>query len=561
VALIDARLGPDELAPSRIVSRPEPDEPRYGFHKDPHRWRDPWAFSEDCFLVARSDALYVMDGEGRYEKIVEMPEEFARPASERERTVFMVHEPRPLVPHARELPQPDRTDPTRATGEMLLADVTMGRNMEGVERGEIKDLLVLEVLPKPINYFGGADIVASWPTYFLYRVLGTVPVEPDGSAYFEVPALRPVFFVARDEKGLGVKRMRSFTHVMPGETLSCVGCHENRVQTPDLPQTLNLTAMTRPPSTIAPVPETPEVFHYPRDIQPILDRHCLECHNTEKFAGGFTLTGDRGTDYSISYLNLFRLGLVQLRSPVGNHPPRTQGSSASPLIKYLEPRHHDVQITPAELRKITTWIDAGASYAGSYAALGNGMVFYKFPAEEVLNNRCVSCHSPDPENAEFKRIFPNHAFNLTNPDKSLMLLAPLSKSAGGLGLCQKRAAYEEPPNNRRYPPARVFTSREDPDFVALQENMRLHADWLQNDITSIEFPTFRPSDGYFREMKRFGIIPEDFDPDAPEAEITPFAWDERYWQLFHYQPVPAALSSRPGLDDPPGNSGPAPRHH
>jgi hypothetical protein len=189
------------------------------------------------------------------------------------------------------------------------------------------------------------------------------------------------------------------------------------------------------------------------------------------------------------------------------------------------------------------------------------MVFYKFPAEEVLNNRCVSCHSPDPENAEFKRIFPNHAFNLTNPDKSLMLLAPLSKSAGGLGLCQKRAAYEEPPNNRRYPPARVFTSREDPDFVALQENMRLHADWLQNDITSIEFPTFRPSDGYFREMKRFGIIPEDFDPDAPEAEITPFAWDERYWQLFHYQPVPAALSSRPGLDDPPGNSGPAPRHH
>ena len=65
------------------------------------------------------------------------------------------------------------------------------------------------------------------------RVLGTIPVEPDGSAYVELPAMRPLFFVALDENDLAVKRMQSFLTLQPGETISCVGCHEQRTQTPD----------------------------------------------------------------------------------------------------------------------------------------------------------------------------------------------------------------------------------------------------------------------------------------------------------------------------------------
>ena len=100
--------------------------------------------------------------------------------------------------------------------------------MAGVQPGEIKRLLVIESLPKPINFTGGMDPLSYKGTFTLERVLGTVPVEADGSAHFHAPAVRSLFFVALDEDGRAVKRMQSFTTVQPGETLGCVGCHEQR---------------------------------------------------------------------------------------------------------------------------------------------------------------------------------------------------------------------------------------------------------------------------------------------------------------------------------------------
>ena len=100
---------------------------------------------------------------------------------------------------------------------MVLADVYHGRNMAGVSRGEIKKLLVLESLPKPVNFSGGQDLTSWLGTFTLERVLGTVPVEADGSAYFEVPAGRQVFFVALDENDLSVKRMQSFAACSPAK--------------------------------------------------------------------------------------------------------------------------------------------------------------------------------------------------------------------------------------------------------------------------------------------------------------------------------------------------------
>ena len=91
--------------------------------------------------------------------------------------------------------------------------------MDGRQPGEIKKLLVLESLPKPVNFTGGMDPLSYGGTFTLERVLGTVPVEADGSAYFEAPALRSLFFVALDENDRAVKRMQSFTTVAPGETL------------------------------------------------------------------------------------------------------------------------------------------------------------------------------------------------------------------------------------------------------------------------------------------------------------------------------------------------------
>ena len=126
----------------------------------------------------------------------------------------------------------DHTDPDRATGRMFLADIYTGRNMEGIEPGQIKKLLVLEILPKPVNFSGGMDLTSWLGTFTLERVLGTVPVEADGSAYFLAPAGIPMSFQALDERGMAVQTMRSLTYLQPGERAGCVGCHEHRGTAP-----------------------------------------------------------------------------------------------------------------------------------------------------------------------------------------------------------------------------------------------------------------------------------------------------------------------------------------
>jgi cytochrome c553 len=226
---------------------------------------------------------------------------------------YWIHEPRPVLPHPRGTVIVSRTDLKKSTGRLILANVLEGRNMVGVKPGEIRKLLVLEALPKPINFTGGMDPLSYGGSFTLERVVGTVPVEADGSAYFELPALRSFFFVAVDEKDLSVKRMQSFLTVQPGEVGSCVGCHEQRTRTTQPPG--GLLALTPPASTITPIPDVPEVFDFPRDIQPILDNACVSCHGYEKTdrggprAGGLVLTGDRGPMFSHGYFMLTITGL------------------------------------------------------------------------------------------------------------------------------------------------------------------------------------------------------------------------------------------------------------
>jgi hypothetical protein len=108
--------------------------------------------------------------------------------------LLWLHEPRPLAPRPREPVAAARISETQGTGRLMLENVYVGRNMQGVKPGEIKKLLVLESLPKPINFTGGMDPLSYGGTFTLERILGTVPVEPDGSAYFEVPAVRSLIF-------------------------------------------------------------------------------------------------------------------------------------------------------------------------------------------------------------------------------------------------------------------------------------------------------------------------------------------------------------------------------
>ncbi|NQU24556.1 MAG: PD40 domain-containing protein, partial [Candidatus Nealsonbacteria bacterium] len=234
VSIVDPTNGPDDRAFSRNVS------------KDAN-WKDPYPLSEECFLVAHRRGLFVMNGQGETELIYALPEADSR---------LQCHEPRPLTPRPRERIIPERTDLATPTGRLILEDIYEGRSMEGVERGAIKKLLVLKQLPKPVNFSGGMEPLTIGGSFTLAGIVGTVPVESDGSAYMDLPALQSLFFVALDENDVSVKRMHSFVVMQPGETTSCVGCHEQRERTPHEIHT-DLMALRRRPSPVEPIADVP----------------------------------------------------------------------------------------------------------------------------------------------------------------------------------------------------------------------------------------------------------------------------------------------------------------
>ncbi len=504
-------------------------------------FRDPYPLAEDAFLVARGSSILLMDGRG------ETTELYSLPALDQAAGLWC-HEPRPLRPRPRERQIPKRIHPERTTGRLVLANVNYGRNMTGVEPGDIEKLLVLESLPEPANFNGAYPYEVSWMepisfggTFTLTRALGTVPVEADGSANFELPALRSLFFVALDENDLSVKRMQSFVTVQPGETTSCSGCHEQRTNTP--PPAGALAAMQRAPSRIEPFDDVPGVLDFSRDVQPILDRHCVECHNTRRRDGGVNLAGDHTPCYSTSYWTIIKRRLiVDGRNRAGNRPPRTIGSSASRLVTLCDEGHYDVKLTEQERDTLILWIETGAVYSGTYAAYFSGMVDVKFPVD-AMTRRCGACHAVQPgrhrqlawegyDTRPWTRLpleFADHGpassvCNLTRPEDSLLLLAPLAKESGGYGVCRPKSDADGPA---------PFAATDDADYQAILAAVTDAKHRLET-AGRFDMPGYRPNQHYIREMKRFGILPADHDPSTP---LDPFATDEAYWQSMWYRPA------------------------
>ena len=545
ITVVDPSAGPDAVPFAKQITK------ETGF-------RDPWAFSETCFLAVRDETLLLLDENGTTENIFQLPDEDVRVGLE-------CHEPRPLAPHPREKIIPEKIHPEQPVGKMILANVYDGRNMDGVQRGDIKKLLVLESLPVPIHYTGGMEPISYGGTFTLERILGTVPVEPDGSAYFEVPAVRSVFFVALDEKNLSVKRMQSFTTAQPGEVIGCVGCHEHRTQAPQY-AAQNIAALQRGASKIEPIAGVPDVIDFPHDIQPILDRHCVKCHDyDQENTNGVFLTGDHGPMYSHSYFTLTARSQVAdgRNQPKSNYAPRALGSSASPLLGKLEPAHYGVDVSPHERDLVRLWIDSGAAYPGTYAALGTGMIGsyaenqlshedLTWPSTHAakisIERRCGSCHDGDlslPRHVtdnrarnpweklapnDFRRRLSNHLlFNLSRPEKSLMLLAPLSREAGGFGLCKGSTAT----------PTNVFTSINDANYKTILAAITDAKKNLET-VKRFDMPGFRPREAWIREMKRYGILPEDLKTDAP---IDVYSVEREYWKSLWYAP-PSPLQAR-----------------
>ncbi len=562
VKVVDLKAGPDDWSAAKEIS---PEVPNLvwttGLGHGREGFRDPYPLSEDCFLVASDKSLLILDADGNTEEIFKAEK--------------MVHDPRVIRPRPREPVIPPRSDLEKTTAQLVLENVYHGRNMQGVKRGDIKSLLVLEDLPRPASVHGLPGAFSMGGTFTLRRILGNVPVEPDGSASFEVPAMRAVYFVALDAKGLAVKRMQSFTMLMPGETQGCVGCHEPRTGTTGrLAGKSAPRALKRPPSRIEPIAGVPGVIDYPRDVQPVWDRHCVSCHSAEKPLGRVVLTGDSNEWFTQSYYTLFahnQISDVRNWGENGNNPPWGFGTGASPLMKIIDGSHYDVKLTKQEHDLVRLWVESSAVFSGTYAAFNHlenavadavdlRMIELKAPVGPIVAKRCLTCHdsvanlgrrvtkeiSAEAPGSGLSKVgkpaemanLPRYCWNLYNlsrPEKSMILLAPLAEESGGYGWCTGDDGR----------PASVFRDSDDPDYQAILQAVHA-AKSRQEAVGHYGLPNFRPEDFYVRWMKQFGILPEDF--DAAKDPIDPYATDEAYWRSFWHRPTAAGPTSLVGRE-------------
>ncbi|MBL7220092.1 MAG: hypothetical protein ISS69_08255 [Phycisphaerae bacterium] len=255
-------------------------------------------------------------------------------------------------------------------GMVFIQDVYEG--MTGIQRGRVKYVRVMGALPWPWAENGVFRIGLAGNVH-RKKVYGVAKVHEDGSAYFTVPARENIFFQVLDENFMQLQHMPTFINVMPGESRSCIGCHEKRRKAPSIAGA-RPRAMDRPAQALAPQPgETgPRMVHYASDVQPVLDEHCVGCHSGSNPKGGLDLTGEPTETWNRSYENIYGKGLVSVRhcgfgrSGFRPLPPLSFGSHLSKLAERIRKAPCKGKITRAEFVRIVTWIDANTPYYGTY---------------------------------------------------------------------------------------------------------------------------------------------------------------------------------------------------
>ncbi len=396
-----------------------------------HCYKSPWPVSETYFLAAYSFdrligepdpcppnmfGLYWMDRFGNKELLYrDLNISSVWPAPVRARVkppviashVASDNAPSPGLAWAKPASPAEGRDDAAASGDLHLSATTVGDSKpqrdwndaellarlaaqrEGVfflqnvyrswpalpEGVKITRLRVVQVLPKSTWHINQPTV--GLPNASPGRqVLGTVPVEEDGSALFRAPAGLPLAFQALDEMGQAVQTMRSITYLQPGEVVSCIGCHERRHETPPAGLNRFALALRRAPSGITPGPDGSKPFSYPLLVQPVLDKHCVRCHGPEKKEGGLVLTGEPQGRYTASY------NVLASRVPYSawggkpgdfrlvNSEPMTRpdffGARASPLTELLRRGHYEVELSAEDWERLITWMDTNALFYGTF---------------------------------------------------------------------------------------------------------------------------------------------------------------------------------------------------
>jgi len=445
------------------------------FMRLPVRHEDPYPLSEKYFLCSRSIArkhgdippgtmgLFLLDTFGNELLLhIEAPGCF---------------DPMPIAARRRPPVAPARVDLAIDDGAFYVQDVYAGEWMADVPRGSAKYLRIVEAPPKKtfpprgigdwtpaLSVDSHHPVAVNWDHYNHKRILGKVPIEADGSAYFSVPAGRFVYFQLLDENDMMIHSMRSGTTVQPGETAGCVGCHESRLQSVPSPSDNRPVplALRRPPSQIEPWYGPPRNFSYTAEVQPVWDNHCVSCHDYGKEAPELNLSGDRGPAFNVSYSVLrSRSPSVWMSAqpdeqkplisavgagPIREIPPYSWGSHRSRLVDVLQKGHYDVKLDKEDFERIIAWIDLNTPYYPSHVTFYHTNTFGRCPLDHRQLARLGQLISAAPAGAAYRWTDVNSyqpreltrlimtvgsPINFTRPEQSLCLRAFTDPSETG----------------------------------------------------------------------------------------------------------------------------------
>jgi hypothetical protein len=462
IAMIDTRIGKND--PAAITNFESPTNPTH----DRGDSCDPWPLNAHVVLYSGKpdesnapSSVIATKTEGRMNNLnaLMLIDRSGKKVLIHSDPTIDLHNPIPLVP--RPLPRTalDMTDRTKTTGAFFVNDVYV--SMPTVKRGTIKWLRVLEETSRVSGTAGGnrfnqtfsISAALAWSAKIFH---GIVPVEEDGSVYFEAPSGRALYFQLLDEDYKMVRSMRTFIQAAPGTTRSCSGCHEYA------PKSMGMQRLTdRKPKQLSSESWGSGWLDYTTRIQPILDAKCVSCHGGAKgLAKGLDLSAGWTEFFNISYENLTaRRERMYTADMVGGicgmngtaywackvFGPYEHGSGKAILAEMLLSPTHSNLLSYAEKELVFAWMDSNAMYAGTwdYTQAPPRLTAYSKTVEALKavmrEAGCVTCHADDKGN--IKRF--DNWINFDKPEMSTILRAPLPLSQTeeegyGLALCRAR---------------------------------------------------------------------------------------------------------------------------
>ena len=423
----------------------------------------PWPLSEKTFLVSYTFgagkrgvaseidptgyAIYLIDVYGTKELLHRDP-------------AISCFQPVPLQARPRPPILPDQTDPQVPFAMCSLSLAHHG--CEGIDPRRIRYLRIAEPIGWPYDndrggqrygedhrYGGQEGTRKNLINWTPIRILGDVPVEADGSAVFRVPADTAVYFQLLDENRMELRRMRSFISFQPGESRACVGCHESRAAAPVVASAYG-HALDREPAAPLSAPWGDRPVSFLRDVQPVLDRHCVGCHSGLRPAGmldffaGLTSHDKEvaGYGYNRAFETILEHGLAARSAARAQDasitPPMAYGAHQSKLVCALGDKNHvdEVHLSNADRLRLAAWIDANGPYHDRFVNKRSARPAYDLAGDRSLHDaltaqharRCAGCHRL----ADVSRL---DWIDFRDPRRSLFLTAPLAKAAGGAGKC------------------------------------------------------------------------------------------------------------------------------